>query len=512
MKYIVVDNTEWTYPDLDFASYPTGALELQADTPRNTSVGFQVLLREVPEDAAPAIALEGVDGEVLELVPVYVEGNPGLTPENALPHFPERWGPYWIYDCVRTRGERLHPKDGVAGLYVLVRIPAGAAVGRLEGTLRVGELSIPIRLQVHRAVVPDETQLKFINGYNRRCVAQFHHLDPESPAFDAMDTAYLTMLRRMHQNMLYAPAAAVTELGDNRYAFDFAPLEAFISKTWNLGFRYYNLGGIGGRRSWKESTILVHGMPAMGYEAYRYMAQYLPALQDFLERHGWLEHCYLGIADEPNEANATEFRALAGIVRKLAPRIKLQDAMSYGPIHGALDVWIPLNSEYQEHREQIETFREGGDEIWHYVCCGPRLHGYINRFMDIPLLATRYLFWGNYAYDLKGYLHWAANSYQPGQDPFLQNNPEHHNADSMTILPPGDTHLIYPGEDGPWMSLRLEAQRESAEDYELLTMLARKDRAAADALCAQCFTSFNQVEYDPNRFKAVRTQLLEALD
>ena len=129
MKYIVVDNTEWTYPDLDFASYPTGALELQADTPRNTSVGFQVLLREVPEDAAPAIALEGVDGEVLELVPVYVEGNPGLTTENALPHFPERWGPYWIYDCVRTRGERLHPKDGVAAI----------EAGEMQATIDVGE-------------------------------------------------------------------------------------------------------------------------------------------------------------------------------------------------------------------------------------------------------------------------------------------------------------------------------------------------------------------------------------
>lgn len=81
--------------------------------------------------------------------------------------------------------------------------------------------------------------------------------------------------------------------------------------------------------------------------------------------------------------------------------------------------------------------------------------------MDLPLLATRYLFWGNYKYDLKGYLHWASNHYQPGQDPFKQNCPIHHNADSVTTLPSGDTHLIYPGADGPWMSMRLEAQRKA---------------------------------------------------
>ncbi len=159
----------------------------------------------------------------------------------------------------------------------------------------------------------------------------------------------------------------------------------------------------------------------------------------------------------------------------------------------------------------MEAVRSAGDEIWHYVCCAPRWNKYINRFMDYPLLSTRYLHWGNYKYGLTGFLHWAVNKYQPGQDPFTQNCPEHHNADSVTWLSAGDTHIIYPGNGAPWMSIRLEAEREGAEEYELLQLLARTDKAAADAICDSMFHTFRDVEYDVLKFTQARKMLLEAL-
>jgi hypothetical protein len=186
--------------------------------------------------------------------------------------------------------------------------------------------------------------------------------------------------------------------------------------------------------------------------------------------------------------------------------------MSLGPVHGAIDIWIPLNAEYQHHRAEIETFRTYGDEIWFYDCCGPRGGKTINRFMDYALLATRYHFWAGYRYDLTGYLHWAANKYQPGQDPFTQSCPEHHNADSVCYLPAGDTHIMYPGDGAPWMSARLEAQRASAEEYELLCALAAKDKAKADEICLSVCREFDDVEYDVRKFRAARTALIRALE
>lgn len=311
--------------------------------------------------------------------------------------------------------------------------------------------------------------------------------------------------------MLYCPAPTTKALGDNKYDISFTEMEAFFEKAISLGYRCFNWG-LGFRKSWDESTILINGMESMSFECYCYLAQLLPALEAWLKSKGWQDKFILGVSDEPNEANAMEYRALCGLIRKLAPSLRLMDAMTFGPVHGAIDIWIPMNCEYQKHREEIETFRKYGDEIWFYTCCGPRGDKPINRFMDYPLLSTRYLFWAGYRYNLPGYLHWAANNYQPGQDPFKVSCPEHHNADHVLFLPPGDTHIMYPGDNAPWMSIRLEAYRESAEEYELFRLLEKKDKALADSICTSVCREFDDVDYSVSAFRAARTALIRALE
>ena len=131
----------------------------------------------------------------------------------------------------------------------------------------------------------------------------------------------------------------------------------------------------------------------------------------------------------------------------------------------------------------------------------------MNRFMDYPLICSRYQFWGNYKYDLSGYLHWAALCYQPGQDPYVQNCPRHINADSECVLPAGDTHLLYPGDGMPYMSLRLELHREGLEDYEILNYIGSKNKDKADSLCNSCFKSFSNAQYDMNKFRESRVDM-----
>ena len=335
---------------------------------------------------------------------------------------------------------------------------------------------------------------------------------PATEEYAELDRKYLASLRRLHQNMMYVRGVKAEETAPNQWTFDFSEMIKMIETYQAAGMKYFNLPSVAWRKSWRESTILLQGrIPSMSYEGYCYLTQYLPALKAVLDEHGWTKNCVMGVADEPNAANATEFRALCGLIHKIVPEIRLCDAMSYGNLHGALDVWVPLNSEYDKHRAEIESFRGQGAEIWHYVCCVPREHLYINRFMDYPLLATRYLHWGNYKYDLTGYLHWASNCYQPGQDPFEQNCPEHHNTDNVCFLPAGDTHILYPGDNEPWLSMRFEAQRESAEEYELLKLLAQKDKHLADSICQSVFRSFCDVEYDVGAFTAARKKLLRAL-
>lgn len=519
MKYTVVDSSEFTYPDI--TEYASSSEKAEVFSAKGSYATFQVILSGLEPNGIADIKAIGFEPEIYSLYPVHVEGNPGIAPENFKPHFPERKAPFCLYDCLKPYDGTLTVTNGVGGIYVAVRIDSDAEAGILKGSLEIDDISIPVEIEIFDVTVPEET-LKVIMGYSRGCVAQYHNVKYGTPEFDELDVKYLRMLRRMHQNMMYVGGVKVTELGNNKYEFDFTELENSIESALAQGIKYFNGPSVGWRKSWSQSTILVNRtIPCMSYEGYCYLSQYLPALNDMLERHGWLDIFVMGVADEPNKENATEFRALCGLIRKFVPNIKLIDAMSYGDLHGALDIWIPLNAEYDRHMKEIETLRGNGDEIWHYVCCGPRGDEYINRFMDYPLLSTRYLYWGNYKYNLTGYLHWAANVYQNGihhddgtpysQNPFNENCPEHHNTDAVCTLPPGDTHIIYPGEGEPWMSIRLEAQRESAEEFELFKKLAESDKKLADEICDSCFRSFKDVEYDVKKFRAAKKRLLTVL-
>ena len=514
MQYTVVSSAEFTYPDV--FDYPSSSGTVDAFSARGTYAAYQLLMRNLE---SPAVSVEfrglpeGAEPELYSLRSVMVERNHGIPDEGRKPHWPERVAPYRLYDCLKTFDGTVDIEGDAkqGGLYIALKISPDARPGVYDFTTAVNGCEIPGKLEIYAARLPKES-LKMILGYSRAPLESFHHLTPGTPEYEALDRKYLAALRRLHQNMMYVGGVGAKEVSPNKWEFDFTGLEKMIETYRAAGMKYFNLPSVGWRKSWSASTILLRGSsPSMSYEGYCYLTQYLPALKAVLDEHGWTDDCVMGVADEPNAENATEFRALCGLIRKIVPEIRLCDAMSYGNLHGALDVWVPLNAEYDKHRAEIETFRQNGAEIWHYVCCGPREYGYINRFMDYPLLSTRYLHWGNYKYDLTGFLHWAANVYQPGQDPFELNCPEHHNTDAVCFLPAGDTHILYPGDGEPWLSIRLEAERESAEEYELLKALSQKDKALADEICSSVFRSFRDVEYDVARFTAAKRRLLAAL-
>ncbi len=507
MRYVCVDPVEFLYPDI--TEYRSGSGKIDILSPRGSYACAQILFYE--GDGSMGVTCEGWQPEVYEMKAIPVEPNSRdvITEEKRLPHMPERIAPFWVFDCLKPFGGSLSFQDGVCAVYFSMWIPEDAQIGIIEGKVRAGQWEIPVRIEVSKAQVPEES-LSVLLFYKQENVCRFHHVEPGSAAFDELDTAYLRMLRRMRQNALSCPGPEVVPLGDNRYEFTFTKMEAFMEKAIALGFTRLHCK-LGVREKWGSSTILVGGLPSMGYEGYCYLAQYLPALSAFLEKRGWTDRCLLSVSDEPDKANVTEYRALCGLVRKLATKIRLIEA-SGTPVYGAIDIYVPLSSELDRNREEYETLRRYGEEIWYYDCCYPRWDGYMNRFMDYPLLSTRYHGWANYAYGLKGYLHWAANSYQPGQDPFVQSCPQHRNVDIVSTLPAGDTHIMYPGQSGPWMSVRLENQRAGTEEYEMLRAVAAADRTLADSLCARVFRSFRDVAYDALVFRETRNALVRAVE
>ncbi len=500
MNCFIVDSCEYTYPDIE--NYATAAPSFVAKALR----GSYATCRLVCVDAHGELSIDvsGAQCEVYEEIAIPVEANPGFD-KGFMPHFPERIAPFSVYDCEKPCDGTIICKNKVTSVYL--RFPVAHS---FTAEIRVnGDVKIPVEITAMGAPVPET--LQFLMGYAPELHPKYHNINFRSEEFRELDRKYLKLMRDTHLNRAYirAPFAERTAEGDWKFHFEFFIRRA--KQLFDMGFKVLHIDGVGFRRAWDLPDIVCRGMDSMSYECYVYLSKYLTELRRVLREQGWLDGRFtIGIADEPNRFNATTYRALSGMVRKFIPELKIYDAVSYVEVYGAIDIWVPRVDEYERYREHFDRFREDGDEMWHYVCLYPREDGYINRFMDIPLLATRYIFWGNYKYDLKGYLHWSVNNYQGELDPFKESCPVHVNAGSRSILPPGDDKLIYPGEGEPWMSARLEAQRESAEDYEMLCAVARSDKALADRICEDVFHSFHSVEFDPLKFRRARDELLEA--
>jgi hypothetical protein len=125
----------------------------------------------------------------------------------------------------------------------------------------------------------------------------------------------------------------------------------------------------------------------------------------------------------------------------------------------------------------------------------------------MELLRPALFGWGAAVFGLEGFLHWGLNHYGRGQDPFQQSVVGH---GGTNFLPAGDTHIVYPGGSGPWSSLRLEAQREGFEDYELLRALGERDKGLADRIARRALRRFDSYTKDTKVFRAARLALLEA--
>ena len=142
-------------------------------------------------------------------------------------------------------------------------------------------------------------------------------------------------------------------------------------------------------------------------------------------------------------------------------------------------------------------------ERWYYICVVPR-GNYANRFIELPLIQTRLLYWINYKYDVAGYLHWGLNYWEKDQL----------NIDASRDrgrLPAGDNCIIYPGYRKLYSSIRFEAMRDGIDDYQLLKMIEEKDPAKAKGFANNMILGFDHYDNSASYFRKCRRQMRDYL-
>lgn len=498
MNYCTAANYEWIYSDT--VSPETAADRVSMKALAGGYAAFQVLCRNV---SGKVKLVPDFECEIYEEVSVMVEDNPEL--EASLPFTIEKKAPFRVYDCLKKSDGEACGETAV--YYISVKTGDNDVSGNITLRDDKDELSFPVDIQVLPAPVPEET-LEILMGLN------YYEIYKRQGGSREIVSSYRKLLRRMHQNRMYIPLP-YGDFKDGEWKFNFGLVEALVAEGLEEGFNAFHFEGIGFRKSWNGPQILVcrNRFDSESPEADLYVKSLLAEIKEFITQKGYDPTMFsIGVADEPNEYNLETYKALCRKIKRYYPEMSVYDAVSALDLGDDLDIYIPRSDEYEKRKEFFDQKKEN-QKVWQYVCLYPRGGGYINRFMDLPLLATRYIFWGNYLYDLSGYLHWTVNSYQPGcEDPYEKSCGQHRNADSVTFLPAGDDKLVYPGDGEEYarMSMRLENQRESAEEYEMLRVIEKADKNSADSLCRRALTSFSSPNYSLSDFAKLRDDLLSA--
>ena len=241
-------------------------------------------------------------------------------------------------------------------------------------------------------------------------------------------------------------------------------------------------------------------------EADAFYRWYFPKLVEHLREKGWLDQYVQHLGDEPIPTNIASYSAMAALVRKYGPELRIIEACHTKDLVGSMDIWVPQLNYLQTDFAHYQERQRAGDEVWFYTCVYPQGE-YTNRFIELPLMKTRLLHWINYCYGITGYLHWGYNQWT-ADDPFTKTTRPH---GGPPYLPAGDPWIVYPGDDGPLDSIRYEAMRDGIDDHELLSQLAERDPKTAQRLARRHIMDFDKYNTDIVKFRETRRDLLRAL-
>ncbi len=518
MQFSVFSDTDWLFPD----SAHSGLTEVCLHAPRGGHAAAQIL-GELPQTEVSVhfhwSKADGPSVKLYQLLPVGVDENtsPTLmttTDYESCRSFVTRQAPFYVYDALKPAQEGIST-DCRLGLYLSVEPSAKTAPGTYEGTLTVhaegADTKIPVCCTVHAALVPplSESRLGMLNFFDYDGLANQHHVQKNSPQYWQLFAKYVRAQIDLHCTHILLPAGEAVFTDGSLTGFDFTAAEMAGKIALEQGALRLCGGHVAHWHEWDQGEYFPNWDQKTGIttpEGYLQMRLYFTQWAEVIRRNGWQSVMTQALADEPQTHNDRTYRILAAMFRKFLPGVPIIDAVETTNLGGAIDVWVPKQDTYEKWREAYEQLKAAGEEMWFYTCAFPA-GAAMNRSMDLPLTVSRTVLWMGALYRLSGFLHWGFN-YYIGDDIWNRACCPHKGA----LLPAGDAHIVYPGTDGPWRSMRFEAQRGGAEDFDLLMQAIDRCPETADRLIGTVCTTFRDYTSSGEAVMAARTRLMELLE
>ncbi len=261
-------------------------------------------------------------------------------------------------------------------------------------------------------------------------------------------------------------------IGDSLH-LDFDILDQAIREYFDYGYLNfllppYSLAASGkplGQTTWLDLIPLTD-------EFNTFFENYCDRLGSHLRKNGWINNGYMMLWDEPRESEYDDLFALFSIAKKGDPEIKLMLTEEPIPeLYEVVDIWFP-----NLRRISLDQIY---DRVENQIADGKVVGGYGNdRFsMLSPLTHQRLWAWTlkKYSFTKTGW--WSVLG--EGKDNSVWEDPVIKPAGSnySSALYPGRAFFLYFDKegDGPLVnSIRWEALREGAEDYEYLVELEKR--------------------------------------
>lgn len=413
---------------------------------------------------------------------------PGLYPDplytldqQSISSIPGQWRSLWV---TITLDETM--STGLRSIQVFFQSSEGQMLGESD----------VFELTVIPATLPPQ-QLIHTEWFHVDCLATKYGVEVFSEAHWALIERYADTMVKHGMNMILTPLftppldtaiggvrptvqlISVTKRGD-RYEFGFDLLTRWVSMCRRLGFRYFEFSHLftqWGAKCAPKIMVTIQGedqqlfgwdTDASSAEYRSFLDQFLPCLDQYLKEQGIDQQSWFHISDEPGEEHLESYRAASEIIYKHLSSYPIMDALSELELYeqGLVKRPIPANT-------HIEPFLEHQvPDLWTYYCCaqGEQVS---NRFFNMPSARNRIIGFQLYKFGLQGFLHWGYNfwysQYSLNQqlDPYRTTDAEH-------AFPSGDSYLVYPGEEGPIESIRLEVLYEGLQDLRALELLEQK--------------------------------------
>lgn len=527
LKVSFVDELEDLFID---SKIPERAVtEFISDVPRGSIAGVHILLNDLKKDEMLTFSVEysgkpASTAKWYRIIDVPVEKNSGLKERLGDDNpYVIRQAPFSVFDALEPVGPEIIVKNPVTALRLEVPIGEHEKTGKKEFTIEISsggqKNNLTFVINVYKTVIPEvgKGSFPYTNWFSFDNIASYHDLEIWSEEYWEMLEKYAALMADSRQNMFRIPSQHIFDsLAPLKYELNVKRLERIVKLFSTHGLYFIEGSHLGTRTrgEWTSETFSVfnkEGPPASSPEGHILIENLCGQLMNEIDKNGWQDRWLQHIADEPIESNATDFRIFAGIVRKYMPGIPLVEAVFDANLAGALDIWCPNLIRYNNNSDFYEAYRKQGDDIWIYTALNPR-NQLLNRLMDMERMRPMLIGWAASLYNLDGYLHWGLNIWRFSPENIDQMAPFNQTVIPGVNLPPGDSHVTYPGPDGPWSSTRLVAHRIGFEDYELLKMLKVKNPEKTEEIINKVIRSFTDYTKDPAVYRKVRKEMLQELD